>query len=85
MNDRTQGSDLSLSRQECSHCGAVWINGKHYWSGTANTSDTSELDLAGLVCNTPYGNPRECINPKRGQEGGDSWVKRLDFLNSQDL
>ena len=27
-------SDLSMTRVECPKCGATWINGQHYWSGT---------------------------------------------------
>jgi RNA polymerase sigma factor (sigma-70 family) len=40
-------SDLKLEREECEHCGAVWINGQHRWS-TGCSSHSSELDLAGL-------------------------------------
>ena len=81
-DDPSKDSGLSLTRQECSHCGAIWINGKHYWSGTGNSTDNdkSELDLAGLVCNTRYGNPSKCINPKRGLPGGDTWKDRLSHL-----
>jgi len=73
-------SDLSMSRVECEHCGAIWINGTHYWS-TGCTSPTSEADLAGLVCNTPHGDPEQCINPKKGSEDGDTWEKRLSDLD----
>ena len=38
-------SELSLSRKECPKCGAVWINGKHYFA-TGASYDGSELDLA---------------------------------------
>jgi hypothetical protein len=72
-------SDLSLSRVECEHCGATWINGKHYWK-TGCTSDDSELNLASLVCDTDYGNPKLCINKMKGTPGGDTWEKRLGTL-----
>jgi len=75
MSER-EFSDLKLSRVECEHCGAVWINGQHRWK-TGNTSENSEVDLAGLVCNTPYGNPTLCKNPAKGKEGGDTWERRL--------
>ena len=78
MSDK-ETSDLSMSRVQCPHCDAVWINGKHYWQ-TGCTSDTSELDLAGLVCNTSYGDRSKCINPKVGMEGGDTWNQRLTYL-----
>lgn len=80
MSER-EFSDLKIERVECEHCGAVWINGQHRWK-TGCTSETSELDLAGLVCNTPYGNPERCKNPERGKEGGDTWEKRLAFLQT---
>ena len=76
MTEKKELSDLVLSRKECPHCGAVWINGDHIWSGTGNKG--SELDLAGLVCNK-LGNA-DCINPSRGQEGGQTWEERLDRL-----
>ena len=69
-------SDLSLDRKECPKCGALWLNGQHYWSGTGVKGN--DLDLAGLVCNK-LGDDR-CINPCRGQEGGDTWAKRLEDL-----
>ena len=74
-----QFSDLKLERKECGKCGAIWINGKHRWRGTGNTSDNSELDLAGLVCNK-YGN-EECINPMKGNDGGQTWEYRRGMID----
>lgn len=76
-------SDLAIKREECSHCGAIWINGTHVWA-TGCTGTKTELDLASLVCNTPYGDKSKCINPMVGKEGGDSWKKRLDVLQDFD-
>ena len=76
MTDDRELSDLTLERKECPKCGAVWINGQHYWSGTGNKGN--ELDLAGLVCNNLGDN--QCINPVRGQDGGDNWEKRMEDL-----
>ena len=76
MTDDRELSDLKLERKECPKCGAVWINGQHYWSGTGNKGN--ELDLAGLVCNN-LGDD-QCINPVRGQDGGDTWAKRMEDL-----
>ena len=70
-----QFSDLKLERRECEKCGAVWINGQHTWSTGAKGS---ELDLAGLICNK-LGN-HQCINPKKGFDGGDTWAKRMGDL-----
>ena len=69
-------SDLSLERKECPKCGALWINGQHYWSGTGKKGN--ELDLAGLVCNK-LGDDT-CINPCVGMDGGVTWEKRLTEL-----
>lgn len=76
MTDKEM-SDLSVTRAECPKCGALWINGEHYWSGTGKKGN--ELDLAGLVCNK-LGN-FQCINPKKGLDGGDTWAKRLEDLD----
>ena len=77
MTDR-ELSDFSIDRKECPKCGATWLNGQHYWSGTGKMGN--ELDLAGLVCNK-LGN-HQCINPSRGADGGDTWAKRLSDLDS---
>lgn len=79
MNDKKM-SDLKLDRKECSHCGAVWLNGQHVWSGTGVRKEGSELDLAGLVCNTKHGNSEKCINPCKGIVDGQTWESRLNFI-----
>ena len=69
-------SDLSMSRVECEKCGAVWINGQHYWrTGMVG----NEVDLASLVCRS-HGNEK-CINPQKHVEGGDTWAKRLQDID----
>ena len=77
--DNKELSDLSVDRRECPKCGATWLNGEHYWSGTGKKGN--ELDLAGLVCNK-LGDER-CINPLKGSDGGDTWAKRLEDLNNK--
>ena len=72
-------SDLKVERKECEKCGATWINGKHVWRGTGASSDSSELDLAGLVCNK-YGND-QCINPMKGTDGGQTWEYRAGYID----
>jgi len=72
-------SDLSLERKECTKCGACWLNGQHYWSTGAKGN---ELNLAGLVCNKA--DSPECINPRKGEDGGDTWEKREMFINNLD-
>ena len=59
------------STRECPRCGARWLNGQLYW---ATGKPGKELDLAGLVC-TPVNDPA-CINPCKGQEGGQTWAMR---------
>jgi len=59
----------------------MWIGEQHYWTGTNKLGN--ELDLAGLVCNN-LGDDT-CINPKRGEEGGDTWRKRYKDLEKERL
>ena len=79
MENDKQVSDLKLQRTECEKCGATWINGQHVFRGTADSYTDSELDLAGLVCNK-LGN-HQCINPKKGQEGGQTWEYRSGYID----
>lgn len=72
-------SDLKLERKECPKCGATWINGTHVFRGTAASYDKSELDLAGLVCNTR--GDATCINPMKGKDGGQTWEYRAGFID----
>jgi hypothetical protein len=77
MDDSPNFSDLKLERKECPKCHAIWINGEHRWSGTGNVG--SEKDLAGLVCNTV--GDEQCINPKKGYVGGDTWEYRAGYID----
>ena len=79
MTNDKELSDLKIERKECPKCGATWINGQHRWSTGAMGS---ELDLAGLVCNTLAN--EQCINPIRGIEGGDTWEERFSFIDKLD-
>ena len=76
MTESKELSDLKLDRKECPKCGAIWLAGQHYWSGTG--AKGNDLDLAGLVCNK-LGDV-QCINPVKGQDGGDTWDKRMEDL-----
>ena len=76
MENNREFSDLTMSRTECPKCGATWLNGQHYWSGTGKLGDPH--DLAGLVCNK-FGN-HQCINPVKGSDSGDTWERRLADL-----
>ena len=76
MTNDKELSDLKIERKECPKCGATWINGQHRWRTGAMGS---ELDLAGLVCNTLA--DQTCINPIRGIEGGDTWERRFSDIN----
>ena len=78
MTPADKTSDLVMKREECPKCGAVWLNNRHVWS-TGNKGD--ELDLAGLVCNAA--NSPDCINPKKGLSGGDTWEARLELMEKK--
>ena len=61
-----------MDNKQCPKCGAKWINGQLYWS---TGKEASELDLAGLVCNS-FGD-ESCINTLKGEAGGLTWERRL--------
>lgn len=69
---------FQMNTKTCPKCGATWINGQHFWTGTNKPGN--EDDLAGLVCNN-FGDDT-CINPKRGSEKGTTWEKRLTELEN---
>ena len=77
-NSDREFSDLKLERKECPKCGAVWMNGEHRWR-TGNPGN--ELDLAGLVCN--QNGDDTCINPKKGEIGGQTWEDRLETITAE--
>lgn len=60
-----------METKTCKKCGACWVAGQLYW---ATGAKAKEEDLAGLVCNS-LGN-EDCINPKLGDESGDTWEAR---------
>jgi hypothetical protein len=38
-----------MENKTCPKCGATWIDGQHYWTGTNKKGN--ETELASLVCN----------------------------------
>ena len=64
--------------RRCSKCGALWIGSQLYW---ATGKPGRDIDLASLVCGIVPGNNPQCINPCKGQEGGDTWEERRAFLD----
>ena len=67
-----------MDTKSCPKCGACWIGGQHYWSGTNKVGDESEL--ASLVCDK-FGD-ETCINPSKGTTDGKGWEKRMENLNT---
>ncbi len=61
-----------MNTKICPKCGAKWIENQLYW---ATGKPGKEEDLAGLVCNKVR--DPQCINPKLGDETGQTWEKRL--------
>ncbi len=66
-----------MNTKLCAKCGARWIDGQHYWTGTGALGDPH--DLAGLVCNLHA--DESCINPCRGSTSGDTWEKRRAVMS----
>ena len=84
MEQSKELSDLTLSREECPKCGALWLGGQHYWTGTAKMGDPH--DLAGLVCNQMFkykSGVVKCINPCVGSDSGQTWRHQTE-LNNED-
>jgi len=83
MSDK-EVSDLSIKRDQCPRCGAIWLNGNHIWGGTGYKGD--EETLHNLVC-SKVDDP-QCINKKykRGEiyKNKDTWEKRRQFINDND-
>jgi len=69
-----------MNTKTCPKCGACWIGGQHFWSGT--TKKGSETELASLVCDNKRMNDDRCINPAKGTTEGDGWKKRLNTFKS---
>ena len=63
--------------KQCATCGGRWINDQFHW---ASGKEGSELDLAGLVCNRIEAE-RPCLNPLRGEEGGQTWEQRQKMVD----
>jgi len=69
-----------MQTKTCPKCGACWIGGQHFWSGT--TKKGNETELASLVCDNKTIGDDTCINPAKGTTKGDGWKKRLNTLKS---
>jgi hypothetical protein len=64
----------------CPKCGAQWIDGQHYWTGTNKKGNDTEL--ASLVCDR-FGDDT-CINPVKGTTDGRGWEERMETLHNYD-
>ena len=70
-----------MSNRNCSVCGAHWIDGQLYWSGTQKPG--KDIDLNALVCRRlPPEKAEGCVNPAKGQEGGIGWEERLKMIEA---
>ena len=66
-----------MDTKTCPKCGAQWIGGQHFWTGTNKKGN--ETELASLVCDRfGYEN---CINPCKGTTNGKGWEARLSSMN----
>ncbi len=69
-----------MNCKQCGKCGAKWLRteeGGEYQLFWSTGALGKEEDLAGLVCNKL--GDEQCINPKRGDDSGDTWAKRDEF------
>jgi hypothetical protein len=65
-----------MDTRNCPICGASWLGGKLYWQGTGKPG--KDEDLNALVCRKlPPEKAAECINPCKGQSGGEGWEERM--------
>jgi hypothetical protein len=70
-----------MDNRNCSICGATWLNGQLYWSGTQKPG--KDIDLNALVCRRlPPEKAEGCVNPAKGQEGGIGWEERLKMIEA---
>jgi hypothetical protein len=60
----------------CPKCGATWIDGQHYWTGTNKKGN--ETELASIVCDK-FGDD-SCINPVKGSTDGKGWEERFNRM-----
>jgi len=69
-----------MQTKTCPKCGACWIDGQHFWSGTNRKGD--ETELASLVCDNKGIDTDTCINPAKGTTNGGGWKERLNTFKS---
>ena len=71
-----------MIRQECEKCGAVWLDGQHYWHTGAKGATKTLSNLVCGIAESPL-----CINPdhKKGHIYGeaDTWEKRRAFIDGK--
>ena len=67
-----------MNCKQCGKCGAQWIDGQLYWATGA--PGVKKKTWLSLVCNN-LGDD-QCINPKRGDDSGDTWAKRDEFVET---
>lgn len=65
-----------MENKTCPKCGATWIDGQHYWTGTNKKGN--ETELASLVCDK-FGDD-SCINPVKGSTDGKGWEERFNSM-----
>ena len=68
-----------MSIRKCDVCGATWVEGQLYWSGTNRPG--RDTDLNALVCRKlPAEKSAKCANPAKGQDGGIGWEERVKII-----
>jgi hypothetical protein len=65
-----------MNCKTCPVCGATWIDGQLYWSGTKKPG--KDEDLNALVCRRLAAEKATgCVNPCKGSDGGEGWEDRI--------
>ena len=79
MSDRQICPTLNLIGRNAQSAKQFGLMVNTYGEELETHQKIAKLDLAGLVCNKL--GDHTCINPVKGQDGGDTWEYRSGFID----